>query len=71
MDTLTIKLPPQMHRRLAARARKLNQKKSKLVRDLIERALDGSGESCHDLMQAGCGHYTGSAENSLKEGFDD
>ncbi len=71
MDTLTIKLPPQIHRRLAARAKKLNQKKSKLVRDLIERALDGTGQTCHDLMQPGCGHYAGSRESSLKEGFDD
>ena len=71
MDTLTIKLPPQINRRLAVRARKLNQKKSRLVRDLIERALDGSGETCHDLMQAGCGHYAGAKESSLKEGFGD
>ena len=71
MDTLTIKLPPQIHRRLAVRAKQLNQKKSKLVRDLIERALDGAGETCHDLMQAGCGHYAGCTESSSKEGFDD
>ncbi len=71
MDTLTIKLPPQINRRLAARAKKLNLNKSKLVRDLIERALDRSGETCHNLMQAGCGHYAGSKESSLKEGFDD
>jgi hypothetical protein len=71
MDTLTIKLPPQIHRRLAVHAKKLNQKKSKLVRDWIERALDGAGGTCHDLMQASCGHYAGSRESSLKEGFDD
>jgi hypothetical protein len=71
MDTLTIKLPAQVHRRLAARAKKLNQKKSSLVRDWIERALDGADGTCHELMQAGCGHYAGSRESSLKEGFDD
>jgi hypothetical protein len=71
MDTVTIKLPPQINRRLTARAKKLNQKKSKFVRDLIERALDGTAESCHDLMQGGCGHYAGPKESSLKEGFDD
>ena len=71
METLTIKLPPQVNRRLEARAKQLNQKKSKLVRDLIERALDGAGKSCHDLMQGGCGHYEGSKGSSLKEGFDD
>ncbi len=71
MDTLTIKLPPQLNNRLTVRARKLNQKKSSLVRGLIERALDGASQTCHDLMQGGCGHYAGSAGSSLKEGFDD
>jgi predicted transcriptional regulator len=71
VDTLTVKLPPQVHRRLAARAKKLNQKKSRLVRDLIERALDGGAESCHGLMHAGCGHYAGSRDASVKEGFGD
>ena len=70
MDTLTIKLPSQIHRRLEARARKVNQKKSKLVREWIEHALDGSDQTCHDLMQGGCGHYAGSRDSSLKEGFD-
>jgi hypothetical protein len=60
-----------VNRRLEARAKQLNQKKSKLVRDLIERALDGVGETCHDLMQGGCGHYAGPRQSSLKEGFDD
>jgi hypothetical protein len=45
--------------------------KIRIVRDLIERALDGERETCHDLMQGGCGHYTGKRDSSLKEGFGD
>ncbi len=71
MHTLTIKLPPEIHQRLAARARKLNRKKSRYVRELIEQALDLGDQSCHDLMQPACGHYAGSKDSSLKEGFDD
>ena len=71
MKTLTVKLPPELDQRLAARAKKLNRKKSRLVRELIERALDTPGQTCHDLMQAACGHYTGPRDSSLKEGFDD
>ncbi len=71
MDTLTIKLPPQVHQRLIARARRLNRKKSRYVRELIEQALDLRGQTCHDLMQAACGHYAGEKDSSLKEGFDD
>ena len=71
MDTLTIKLPPEIHQRLVARVRRLNRKKSRCVRELIEQALDHSDQTCHDLMQAACGHYSGSKASSLKEGFDD
>ena len=71
MDTLTIKLPPEIHQRLVARARKLNRKKSRFVRELIEQALDARGQTCHEIMQAACGHYAGSKQSSLKEGFDD
>ena len=71
METLTIKLPPEVNQRLAARARSLNRKKSRYVRELIEQALDLRGQTCHDLMQAACGHYAGSKNSSLKEGFDD
>jgi len=71
MDTLTIKLPPATHQRLAARARKLNRKKSRYVRELIEQALDTHGQTCHEMMQGACGHYAGSKHSSLKEGFDD
>jgi predicted transcriptional regulator len=71
MDTLTIKLPPEIHQRLQARAKRLNRKKSRLVRELIERALDTPGRTCHELMQGACGHYAGSRDSSLKEGFDD
>lgn len=71
MDTLTVKLPPEVHQRLIARARKLNRKKSRYVRELIEQALDFRGQTCHDLMQGACGHYAGPKDSSLKEGFDD
>jgi predicted transcriptional regulator len=71
MDTLTIKLPPEIHERLVARARKLNRKKSRFVRELIEQALDTPQQNCHELMQAACGHYAGAKDSSLKEGFDD
>ncbi len=71
MERLTIKLPPQVHRRLRARAKRLNQKKSRLVRELIERALEGADKTCHDIMQPACGHYAGSKGSSSKEGFDD
>jgi hypothetical protein len=70
MDTLTIKLPPDIHQRLIARARRLNRKKSRYVRELIEQALDRRGQTCHDLMRAACGHYAGAKDSSLKEGFD-
>ncbi len=71
MDTLTIKLPSEVHQRLVARARKLNQKKSRYVRELIEQALEQTGQNCHDLMQGACGHYAGPKDSSLKEGFGD
>ena len=71
MDTLTIKLPAEVHQRLAARAKRLNRKKSRFVRELIEQALELRGQTCHDFMQGACGHYAGPKDSSLKEGFDD
>jgi predicted transcriptional regulator len=71
MDTLTVRLPSELHQRLATRARRLNRKKSSYVRELIEQALNVRGQTCHDLMQAACGHYAGSIDSSLKEGLDE
>ncbi len=72
MDTLTVKLPRQLKRRLTDKARQTGRSKSDLAREWIERALNQEDQfSCHDLMKSAYGHFAGQPDGSSKEGFDD
>ncbi len=70
MQTLTVKLPRPVNRRLREKARQLGRSKSDLAREWIERGLDQQDQpSCHDVMKEACGHVPGSPGASIKEGF--
>jgi predicted DNA-binding protein len=72
MDSLTVKLPRTLNRRLADRARQIGRSKSDLAREWIEQALAEQNQpSCYDLMKNACGHFAGPRDGSIKEGFDD
>lgn len=71
METLTVKLPAALKRRLHDKARKSKRSASDLVREWIERAFtEGKSPSLHDLMKAGCGHFASDRDGSNKEGFE-
>jgi predicted DNA-binding protein len=60
MKTLTVKLPDELVIRLEKRAQRLGMSKSALVRESVERALNGPGAveeapSAYDLMKEGFG----------------
>ena len=56
MDTISVKLPAEMRRKLAAEANRRNVTQSVIVRESIERALadlptQGRPTSCADLVE--------------------
>ncbi|MFN0302586.1 MAG: ribbon-helix-helix protein, CopG family [Burkholderiales bacterium] len=56
MDTLTVKLPPQLRARLQQEAKRRSVSQSTIVRDAVQRALGGVAgrkreQSCTDLVR--------------------
>ena len=72
MDTLTVKLPHALNRKLREKARQIGSSKSELAREWIERELGRESQvTCHDLVKNACGHFAGGRDDSSKEGFGD
>jgi len=68
MQTLTVKLPPDLAERLDRRARSLNRPKSEIVRQALQAQLNGEKKFESLLDRAGdlAGKYAGSRHSSHK-----
>ena len=68
MQTLTVKLPPDLAERLDRRARNLNRPKSEIVRQALAAQFNGEKKFISLLDRAGdlVGKYAGSRHSSHK-----
>lgn len=68
MQTLTVKLPPDLAERLDRRARSLNRPKSEIVRQALAAQFNGEKKFISLLDRAGdlVGKYAGSRHSSHK-----
>jgi metal-responsive CopG/Arc/MetJ family transcriptional regulator len=60
MKTITVKLPDPLAAWLSRRASELGRPQSEVVREALQRAVEGtSGGSCHDVFADVCGVIDG------------
>lgn len=65
METISVKLPAAVRRKLVQEARRRNVAQSVIVRESIERALEGSG---NDDEPASCADLVGDLIGTMRSG---